>query len=58
MVLEAQFEAGGPWWEVPFAYKPGNVSRAPPLVAPHQPRLDWQMWFAALGNYQVRACNA
>ena len=19
--------------------------------APHQPRLDWQMWFAALGNY-------
>ena len=22
------------------------------LPAPHQPRLDWQMWFAALGNYQ------
>lgn len=21
-------------------------------VAPHQPRLDWQMWFAALGSYQ------
>ena len=21
------------------------------LVAPHQPRLDWQMWFAALGSY-------
>jgi hypothetical protein len=21
-------------------------------VQPHQPRLDWQMWFAALGNYQ------
>jgi hypothetical protein len=21
-------------------------------VAPHQPRLDWQMWFAALGNYR------
>jgi hypothetical protein len=22
------------------------------LVAPHQPRLDWQMWFAALGRYE------
>ena len=21
-------------------------------IAPHQPRLDWQMWFAALGSYQ------
>jgi hypothetical protein len=21
-------------------------------VAPHQPRLDWQMWFAALSNYE------
>lgn len=22
------------------------------LAAPHQPRLDWQMWFAALGTYK------
>ena len=22
------------------------------ITAPHQPRLDWQMWFAALGSYQ------
>ena len=21
-------------------------------AAPHQPRLDWQMWFAALGSYE------
>ena len=21
-------------------------------IVPHQPRLDWQMWFAALGSYQ------
>ena len=32
--------------------KSGDVHRAPPIVAPHQPRLDWQMWFAALGTYQ------
>ncbi|NWS44518.1 LMF2 factor, partial [Probosciger aterrimus] len=37
--------------EIEFMYKPGNMSRAPPVVAPHQPRLDWQMWFAALGHH-------
>lgn len=37
--------------EIELPYKPGNVFRAPPWVAPHQPRLDWQMWFAALGSY-------
>lgn len=37
--------------EIEFMYKPGNVSRPPPVVVPHQPRLDWQMWFAALGPH-------
>lgn len=32
-------------------YKPGNVSAAPPVLTPHQARLDWQMWFAALGTH-------
>ncbi|XP_061493972.1 lipase maturation factor 2 [Rhineura floridana] len=36
------------WTEIEFMYKPGNVSAPPVVVAPHQPRLDWQMWFAAL----------
>jgi len=40
------------WFDYEFKYKPGNVERRPRFVAPHQPRLDWQMWFAALGNYQ------
>jgi lipase maturation factor 1 len=40
------------WRAYEFPYKPGNPRRAPPLIAPHQPRLDWQMWFAALGNYE------
>lgn len=31
-----------------FKYKPGDLKRPPPFIAPHQPRLDWQMWFAAL----------
>lgn len=31
-----------------FKYKPGDPHIAPRFIAPHQPRLDWQMWFAAL----------
>lgn len=41
---------GRDWREWPFLYKPGDARRAPPWVAPHMPRLDWQMWFAALAE--------
>jgi lipase maturation factor 1 len=40
------------WKAYEFKYKPGDMNRKPSFVEPHQPRLDWQMWFAALGNYQ------
>jgi lipase maturation factor 1 len=40
------------WLAYDFKYKPGPVTRAPAFVAPHQSRLDWQMWFAALGTPQ------
>jgi predicted DCC family thiol-disulfide oxidoreductase YuxK len=40
------------WLPYEFKYKPGDVNRRPGWVAPHQPRLDWQMWFAALGSYR------
>jgi len=40
------------WLAYEFRYKPGCLDRAPPIVAPYQPRLDWQMWFAALSTYQ------
>jgi len=36
------------WSPYEFNWKPGDVKRAPGWCAPHQPRLDWQMWFAAL----------
>lgn len=39
------------WREYSFRYKPGDVHRSLPLIAPYHPRLDWQMWFAALGTY-------
>ena len=43
---------GVDWRPYEFKYKPGDVNRRPAFVEPMQPRLDWQMWFAALGNYQ------
>ena len=40
------------WKPYAFKYKPGDPARRPAFVAPHQPRLDWQMWFAVLGSYR------
>jgi predicted DCC family thiol-disulfide oxidoreductase YuxK len=40
------------WKPYEFKWKPGDVMRAPGWCAPHQPRLDWQMWFAAPGSYR------
>lgn len=50
IVLEGSEDARV-WKEYEFKYKPGDAKRPPLFVAPHQPRLDWQMWFAALGSY-------
>ena len=41
---------GVEWLPYEFKWKPGDVNRAPGWCAPHQPRLDWQMWFAALSR--------
>ena len=46
---------GKKWLAYEFKCKPGNVKKRPAFVAPHQPRLDWQMWFAALSNYQTNS---
>jgi hypothetical protein len=43
---------GRAWTAYEFKWKPGDVMRSPGFCEPHQPRLDWQMWFAALGPYQ------
>jgi hypothetical protein len=44
---------GQTWLPYEFKFKAGEQKRAPPWVAPHQPRLDWQMWFAALSDYRL-----
>lgn len=50
IVLEGSAD-GFHWQPYDFKWKPGDLRRPPGWVAPHQPRLDWQMWFAALGTY-------
>jgi hypothetical protein len=65
IVLEGS-DDGTTWLEYEFKYKAGDLHRRPPWVAPFQPRVDWQMWFAALGrfgderwlqNFSVRLLN-
>ncbi len=51
IVLEGSTD-GIDWLPYEFKWKPGDVKRAPGWCAPHQPRLDWQMWFAALETPQ------
>ena len=47
IVIEGSYD-GTEWSEYEFRYKPGDVWRRPSWNIPNQPRLDWQMWFAAL----------
>jgi hypothetical protein len=39
---------GETWHPYAFRYWPGDVDRMPSFVVPHQPRLDWMMWFVPL----------
>lgn len=45
---------GQTWHSYEFKYKVQNLYHSPPQIAPFHPRLDWQMWFAALqSQHQV-----
>lgn len=49
IVIEGS-DDGFNWKPYVFKWKAGPLARAPGWVQPHQPRLDWQMWFAALSD--------
>src|ERR1700730_2656926 len=51
IVIEGSAD-GLDWKPYEFKWKPGDLMRPPGWCQPHQPRLDWQMWFAALGSYR------
>jgi predicted DCC family thiol-disulfide oxidoreductase YuxK len=53
IVIEGSAD-GMDWKPYEFKWKPGDVMHPPGWCQPHQPRLDWQMWFAALGNPRER----
>ena len=36
------------WKAYEFPCKPGDPTRRPCVISPYQPRLDWQIWFAAM----------
>ena len=51
--IELEVEGAGPdggWKPYRFAFKPGDTFRVTPVVIPHQPRLDWMMWFVPMGH--------
>jgi len=41
---------GVSWRPYRFRWKPCELDRRPRFTPLHLPRLDWQMWFAALGG--------
>jgi len=43
---------GVTWTPYPFRYKPQDVREPPRIYAPYQPRFDWNLWFASLGNWR------
>ena len=43
---------GQNWVAYPFRYKPQALNEAPRIYAPYQPRFDWNLWFASLGNWR------
>ena len=49
LILQGRVE-GGSWQSYELPFKPGATDRQPGWATPHQPRLDWQLWFAALGE--------
>ena len=51
IIIEGLDADSGEWKEIHFRHKPGSTATPPTFVVPHQPRLDFQMRFAALGGY-------
>ena len=40
------------WTAYPFRYKPQALDKPPGIYAPYQPRFDWNLWFASLGDWR------
>jgi hypothetical protein len=40
------------WKEYRWLAQPSDPATAPIQIAPYQPHLDWQLWFAPMGDYR------
>jgi hypothetical protein len=53
--FEIEFQGsndGQAWTAYLFRHKPQDLYKAPRIYAPYQPRLDWNLWFASLGEWR------
>jgi hypothetical protein len=53
--IEPDFQVsldGAEWTSLEFRHKAGDPRRRPDFVAPHQPRVDFQLWFYGLSYRQ------
>ncbi|MAS94540.1 MAG: hypothetical protein CMO55_15180 [Verrucomicrobiales bacterium] len=58
IILEGSRD-GITWFQYDFAWKVDDLSDRPKFVAPHQPRVAWQFWFAALEKrFDYRSRNS
>lgn len=48
IVVEGSADGVTDWRPYGFRYKPGDPHRVGAMAGLHMPRLDWQLWFAAL----------
>jgi hypothetical protein len=54
IIIQGSYDALN-WSDYSFKYKPGKLNHELGWNIPHQPRLDWQMWFEALNASQKSA---
>jgi hypothetical protein len=40
------------WVTYSFKFKPQDVTKAPGIYAPYQPRFEWNLWFASLADWR------
>jgi hypothetical protein len=43
---------GDTWTPYLFRYKPQALNEPPGIYAPYQPRFEWNLWFASLGDWR------
>jgi len=46
-------DGGQTWTAYPFRYKPQDITEAPGIYAPYQPRFEWNLWFASLAPWRA-----